>query len=177
MRDAARSYDERTEGLGMRFLDAGEAAVQLVVDMPELGAEWKLAPLLGAHSVRRVPLSVFPYSLVYALDDAAGILVIAVAHARREPIGGVAFASEHLLRKRSHGMALHAGWVVHRTFVRCLDRCRIAGLNVPILGQGAERGRAWLERAGPLGGRGRYSCHRSAQRVQAATPPCMLEAP
>ena len=68
----------------MRFLDAVEAAVQLVVDMPELGAEWKVAPLSGAHSVRRRPLAVFPYLLVYAPEE-PGILVIAVAHARREP--------------------------------------------------------------------------------------------
>lgn len=84
MRDAAYWYDERTEGLGERFLDAVESAIQRVVDMPELGSEWKVAPLAEVHAVRRLPLSVFPYWLIYAPDE-AGILVIAVAHSRREP--------------------------------------------------------------------------------------------
>ena len=84
MREAAQWYDQRTPGLGLRFLDAIEAATDRVADMPHSGAVWRLAALSLDASVRRFPLSTFPYTLVYTAD-AAGVLVVAVAHGRRRP--------------------------------------------------------------------------------------------
>ena len=84
MRDAAQWYEERTEGLGLRFLDAVESAATRITERPQLGAVWVSSRLSSTNVVQRFPLTTFPYLLVYT-TSADGVLVIAVAHGRRRP--------------------------------------------------------------------------------------------
>lgn len=84
MRDAAHWYEERTEGLGSRFLDTVESAAKRVDELPQLGAIWASPRLRSGTVVRRLPFTAFPYLLIYTADS-GGVLVIAVAHGRRRP--------------------------------------------------------------------------------------------
>lgn len=75
--EAGRFYEGRAEGLGSRFLDAAERAVQLLEVHPELGR-----PL--SKSIRGLPVPQFPYTVVYRIESDR-LFVVAVAHFRRRP--------------------------------------------------------------------------------------------
>ena len=70
-------YEGRAPGLGARFLDATERAIQLLQGHPDLGT-----PL--SATIRSVTVPQFPYAVVYRVD-ADRLFVVAVAHFRRRP--------------------------------------------------------------------------------------------
>jgi plasmid stabilization system protein ParE len=75
--DAAAWYEEQAEGLTRDFLDELDRAVRLI----------RIYPLLAQQiepEIRRFLFARFPYSLIYGIDQET-IVVIAVAHQRREP--------------------------------------------------------------------------------------------
>jgi toxin ParE1/3/4 len=73
----AFAFHEGTTGTGERFLDAVEAACELVLQYPEGGEEYR-------RGVRRKLLDGFDYYLCY-LPLSGGIYVVAVAHTSRRP--------------------------------------------------------------------------------------------
>jgi len=79
---ARKWYDEQRYGLGLVFFDAFEVAVQYAQDFPGAGAA--LSDPMFVSSVRRFPLRGFPFHIVTTVED-DGLVVIAVAHAKRKP--------------------------------------------------------------------------------------------
>ena len=82
LEDATRWYEQRHAGLGLAFLAAVDVAVGSVARTPRAGAP--LGGLAEELDVRRVPVSRFPYHLVYLVTEGQ-IDVLAVAHDRRRP--------------------------------------------------------------------------------------------
>lgn len=74
---AALFYEAVAVGLGSDFLDDVQQAIDGLRQYPKSGVE-------VAVGLRRALLYRFPFSVIYAVE-ADGILVIAVAHARRRP--------------------------------------------------------------------------------------------
>jgi plasmid stabilization system protein ParE len=72
MTEAAKFYEEQAHGLGTEFLDDVQNAVDRLLDNSLLGHE------IG-HSLRRILLTRFPYSIIYTIESEY-ILIIAVAH-------------------------------------------------------------------------------------------------
>lgn len=68
---------EATAELGQAFISEFERSVGLLREHPKLGAPF-------TDPLRRLPMRRFPYSIVYAVSDAA-IRVVAIAHQRRKP--------------------------------------------------------------------------------------------
>jgi plasmid stabilization system protein ParE len=77
MMAAAVFYEAAAVGLGRDFLDDVQQAIESLREYPELGVEVGIG-------LRRTLLHRFPFTLIYAVE-ADGILVIAIAHARRRP--------------------------------------------------------------------------------------------
>ena len=87
--DAAAEFDEaamwleqRSAGLGMRFIDAVDRAVAAITSWPNAGS-----PVPGVDAdvaARRVPVGRFPYQLIHLVDGDL-IRVLAIAHDRRRP--------------------------------------------------------------------------------------------
>jgi toxin ParE1/3/4 len=78
-RAAARWYEQRRAGLGVEFLDAVDATLARIAQMPHAGA-----PVKGASAdlpVRRGPINRFPYHAIY-LEVNGVIRVLAIAHDR-----------------------------------------------------------------------------------------------
>ena len=75
--DISAHYEDQALGLGTDFLAVISAAIGLLRESPELGA-------LHRADTRRFVLPRFPYSIVY-LDEPDFVLVVAIAHHRREP--------------------------------------------------------------------------------------------
>ena len=75
--NAVSWYQEHTEDQSLNFLNELDYAVQAVRAHPFLAAE--IEP-----DIRRLLFRSFPYSLIYGIDEST-IVVIAVAHNRREP--------------------------------------------------------------------------------------------
>ena len=75
--EQALYYEQRSPGLGSRFLDQIEAAVELAVLMPGVGTPYQ-------HGTRRVFPKDFPHSVVYQENDER-IVILAVAPFRRKP--------------------------------------------------------------------------------------------
>lgn len=80
--DAATWYEQRRSGLGMSLLTAIDDVVESILRWPRAGA---VMAGLETLDVRRVPISRFPYHLVY-LETDDQIYVLAVAHDRRRPM-------------------------------------------------------------------------------------------
>ena len=74
---AVAYYDQCGLGLGDEFTDEVEAAIRRVINQPEA---WSLYH----HGTRRCLTRRFPYGVVYQLRP-DHILIVAVAHLRREP--------------------------------------------------------------------------------------------
>jgi plasmid stabilization system protein ParE len=79
---AGRWYEGHRTGLGIEFLDAVDAAVRQIADLPHAGTRLPRVP--ATLPVRRVPVRRFPYHVVY-LETPVAIRVLAVAHDRRRP--------------------------------------------------------------------------------------------
>jgi len=77
MIEAARFYEQRRKGLGLRFLRAVEEICAKIGEGPDLGA-----PAGGVERKCRVPR--FPFDVVYSARG-DGILVLAIKHHRRKP--------------------------------------------------------------------------------------------
>jgi len=70
-------YEGCQEGLGGRFFDAIDQAVQKVVRYPD---RWRKFD----GDVRRCLVRVFPYVLLYTIESDS-VLIVAVMHCSREP--------------------------------------------------------------------------------------------
>ena len=70
-------YEDQAPGLGIDFLAVISATISLLRENPELGAPHRAG-------TRSFVLPRFSYSIVY-LDEPDFVLVVAVAHHRREP--------------------------------------------------------------------------------------------
>jgi len=70
-------YDTQRKGVGRRFQRAVERAASLALSLPFAGA-----PCGG--EARKVVVKGFPFYIVYR-PEAAGVVVFAVAHSRRDP--------------------------------------------------------------------------------------------
>lgn len=67
----ARYYDERSPGLGQRFADEVQAAIELAASLPRIGSPYR-------YGTRRVFPKSFPFSVVYQeLDTELVILALA----------------------------------------------------------------------------------------------------
>jgi len=75
--EAARYYAGCQEGLELRFIASVEAAVRQLTVSPD---RW----LVIEQDVRRCLTKVFPYAILYSIEDDY-VLIIAVMHCRREP--------------------------------------------------------------------------------------------
>ena len=77
MTEAFLGYEAESARLGVEFLDDVQRVVDELREFPKLG-------LSIAGGFRRALLRRFPFLLIYA-DQPDFILIIAVAHQRREP--------------------------------------------------------------------------------------------
>lgn len=74
---AAKWYAERDPRVAARFVADLEANLERILEAP---TRWP--PYL--HGTRRLPLTRFPYVILYR-DEPSRVLVIAIAHGRRKP--------------------------------------------------------------------------------------------
>jgi len=77
MTAASVFYEAASPNLGVDFLDDVQRGVGLLRDHPRIGQS------VGS-GLRRMLLHHFPFSLIYAVE-ADAILIVAVAHQRRQP--------------------------------------------------------------------------------------------
>jgi plasmid stabilization system protein ParE len=82
IREAARWYEERSIGLGARFVAAVRDVFENLEARPQQFAQ--LETVSADTAIRRVLVSDFPYLVVFELFDAE-VFVYAVAHASRRP--------------------------------------------------------------------------------------------
>ena len=75
--EATLYYEDRAEGLGLRYVDELNKAFDHIIQFPEA---W---PLVGS-SVRKIGLNRFPFLVIYSIEEKY-LLVLAVAHTRRKP--------------------------------------------------------------------------------------------
>lgn len=73
--EATGRYESKMRGLGSRFLERVQEALEHVQSFPES------CPILLGRA-RRKPLRQFPYNIVYSIDP-RGLFVLAVAHQKR----------------------------------------------------------------------------------------------
>jgi toxin ParE1/3/4 len=76
--DAAQWYERHEAGVGADYLDAVDAAVQLISDNP-------VNQPAVEDEVRRCPVRRFPYSIYFRIS-VDSIRILAVAHASRDPL-------------------------------------------------------------------------------------------
>lgn len=79
--DAFGFYEDRSEGLGWRFLDKVERSTQLLVSFPQSAPVTKR---VEGVTIRKRSLDDFPFDLVFTFDDES-LFVLAVAHQKRRP--------------------------------------------------------------------------------------------
>lgn len=92
VRAAALWYEERLPGLGDRFVERVSEVLQRLQRAPALYAIWagtEAAPV----PIRKALLEQFPYLVAFELH-AERVLVLAVAHAKRQPLYWLARTSE-----------------------------------------------------------------------------------
>jgi plasmid stabilization system protein ParE len=82
LEEAAHRYEAQRSGLGLTFLAAVEGAVERLAAWPESGSAVPGVP--ASLSVRQLPVSRFPYRIVYMIASEE-LRVLAVAHSRRRP--------------------------------------------------------------------------------------------
>ena len=75
--EAACYYEERSDGLGQRFLSEVQEHIKEIVEHPDM------FPLFRGE-VRRKSLDHFPYNLLYVIE-ASGLKIVAVMHQKRRP--------------------------------------------------------------------------------------------
>ena len=81
IREARRWYEHQHAGLGLRFLDDLEAAVDEFREHPRINRA-----VTDDEMVRRALLRTFPYSVVYEIISADELVVLACRHVRRDEI-------------------------------------------------------------------------------------------
>lgn len=74
---AAEYYESKQVGLGSRYIDAVESALTHIAASP---TAWRVIE----GDIRRYLTKVFPYAILYSIEDNY-ILIVAVMHCRREP--------------------------------------------------------------------------------------------
>jgi plasmid stabilization system protein ParE len=81
LREAARWYEARLEGLGEEFLEAVEAALERVAcgELPGLAPQEQ-----GRPETRRLLMQRFPYAIHFDMGEGS-LFVWAVAHEKRRP--------------------------------------------------------------------------------------------
>ena len=79
---AGRWYETRREHLGLEFFDAVDTTIAQILEFPRSGSPVPRVP--ADLQVRRLPVSRFPYHVVY-LATASHLRILAVAHDRRKP--------------------------------------------------------------------------------------------
>ncbi len=79
---AAIWYNDKRPGLGLQFLAAVDRAIQHAVRWPHTGT--LVDDLPPDLTVRRLPVSRFPYHVAYMVDEDR-LHILAVAHDRRRP--------------------------------------------------------------------------------------------
>lgn len=77
LQEQAIYYEERSPGLGLRFIEQTEAALHLAASMPGIGTNYK-------YGTRRVFPKDFPHAAIYREEDDQ-IVVLAIAAFRRQP--------------------------------------------------------------------------------------------
>ena len=80
--EAARWYEQRRPGLGLEFLAAIRAAVELIQRDPAGGS--RVPGVKDEVPARRIVLRRFPYAVVF-LELETEVRILAFAHARRRP--------------------------------------------------------------------------------------------
>jgi len=75
--EAIRYYEHQLPGLGFRFYQEVDAAIDRISHMPEAWTK------IGENT-RRYLIKGFPYALLYAIEEDE-ILIMAVAHLHRNP--------------------------------------------------------------------------------------------
>jgi plasmid stabilization system protein ParE len=75
--EAIRYYEHQLPGLGFRFYQEVDAAIERINHMPEAWTK------IGENT-RRYLIKGFPYALLYAIE-ADEILILAMAHLHRNP--------------------------------------------------------------------------------------------
>ena len=75
--EAVRYYDHQLPGLGFRFFQEVDAAIERIRFIPEAWTK------IGKRT-RRCLIKDFPYALLYAIETDE-ILITAVAHLHRDP--------------------------------------------------------------------------------------------
>lgn len=78
IREAARWYEDREIGLGLRFLREIRTSLEHITNNPVR------FPIV-AEDVRRALLHKFPYS-VYFVNESESVAIIAVLHQHRQPL-------------------------------------------------------------------------------------------
>ena len=78
---AAEWYEDRAVGLGRRFLDEAQSALEAIATRPLGWSPWILPGI--PTGVRHVPLRSFPYSVVFITDPR--LVVVAFVHGSRDP--------------------------------------------------------------------------------------------
>jgi toxin ParE1/3/4 len=74
---AAHEYEERQPGLGNRFIENVEGAIESICQAPE---RWAVLE----QGVRRRLTRVFPYAILYTVEEGY-VLIVAVMHCHRRP--------------------------------------------------------------------------------------------
>lgn len=77
LEESADFYAERQRGLEVRFIDAVYSAIHRACEAPE---RWRVFD----GDIRRVLVHVFPYAVLYSIEDDF-LYLIAVMHCSREP--------------------------------------------------------------------------------------------
>ena len=77
VRESVDLYDERLDGLGLRFLASVEGTVERISTNPEAGAQ------VAGGFRKRIVLG-FPYNIIYRVWEEY-IYLVAVAHHHRRP--------------------------------------------------------------------------------------------
>jgi plasmid stabilization system protein ParE len=77
LREAARWYEDREAGFGIRFLGEVRSSLERIASSP------MMFPVIE-ENVRRALLHKFPYS-IYFVNERDGIAVLAVLHQHRRP--------------------------------------------------------------------------------------------
>ena len=76
--EASLYFETRERGLGLRFLDAVGASLVLIEENPRA---WQAIE----DSIRRCKVFGFPYGVIFTIGTEDDVVVIALAHERRQP--------------------------------------------------------------------------------------------
>ena len=82
LEDAVLWYEGQRPGLGLEFVHAVDRALEQIADWPQIGH--RVAGVPNDLPARRVPITRFPYHVVYLPWEQA-IRILAFAHDSREP--------------------------------------------------------------------------------------------